>query len=96
MKQAKVSSLLIVFGMILSLSILQSCQQQSTSSNGSTTENVDSLKQMPMQLVASNDTIASRLKTFDELDFDVFSNQKWDRLKESHAQNIKCIGLMVM
>ncbi len=28
-------------------------------------------------------------KKFDELDFDVFSNQQWDRLKESHAQNIK-------
>jgi SnoaL-like polyketide cyclase len=28
------------------------------------------------------------LKTFDVLDFDVFSNQKWDRLEESHAQDI--------
>lgn len=28
------------------------------------------------------------LNTFDELDFDVFSNQKWDRLSESHAQDI--------
>ena len=89
MKQVKPRSLLIAVGMILSFGILQSCQQQSGSSDGSTTENVDSLKQIVMQLVASNDTIASHLKTFDELDFDVFSNQKWDRLKESHAQNIK-------
>ena len=28
------------------------------------------------------------LKTFDELDFDVFTNQKWDRLHESHAEDI--------
>ncbi|MBI1404236.1 MAG: polyketide cyclase [Porphyrobacter sp.] len=28
------------------------------------------------------------LKTFDTLDFDVFSNQDWGRLKESHAQNV--------
>ena len=28
------------------------------------------------------------LKVFDTLDFDVFSNQKWDRLKESHAPDI--------
>ncbi len=28
------------------------------------------------------------LKTFDELDFDVFSNQNWDRLSESHADDI--------
>jgi hypothetical protein len=28
------------------------------------------------------------LATFDNLDFDVFTNQKWDRLKESHAPDI--------
>lgn len=28
------------------------------------------------------------LAKFDTLDFDVFSNQKWDRLKESHAPDI--------
>ncbi|MDB5458302.1 MAG: hypothetical protein JWO72_43 [Caulobacteraceae bacterium] len=30
----------------------------------------------------------AHLKTFDTLDFDVYSNQKWDRLKESHAPDI--------
>jgi hypothetical protein len=29
------------------------------------------------------------LATFDELDFDVFTNQKWDRLKESHSADVK-------
>ncbi len=29
--------------------------------------------------------VEKNLKVFDTLDFDVFSNQKWDRLKESHA-----------
>ena len=28
------------------------------------------------------------LETFDELDFDVFTNQKWDRLHESHSEDI--------
>lgn len=32
--------------------------------------------------------IARNLMKFDTLDFDVFSNQKWDRLKESHAEDI--------
>jgi hypothetical protein len=31
---------------------------------------------------------SEHLKTFDDLDFDVFTNQKWDRLKESHSQDI--------
>jgi hypothetical protein len=36
----------------------------------------------------SSDQCAARLATFDTLDFDVFSNQKWDRLGESHAKDI--------
>jgi predicted ester cyclase len=31
---------------------------------------------------------ARHIETFDTLDFDVFSNQKWDRLSESHADDI--------
>ncbi|PZU64016.1 ester cyclase [Sphingobium sp.] len=31
---------------------------------------------------------ADRLATFDTLDFDVYTNQKWDRLGESHAPDI--------
>ena len=30
----------------------------------------------------------THLSTFDTLDFDVFSNEKWDRLAESHSQNV--------
>lgn len=30
----------------------------------------------------------AHLATFDTLDFEVFTNQKWDRLKESHAKDI--------
>jgi hypothetical protein len=88
MEKTNLKSLLIAFSLIVSLSILQSCGRTS-SSTGSTTDNIDSLKNIALQLVASNDTIASHLKTFDELDFDIFSNQKWDRLKESHSPNIK-------
>lgn len=43
------------------------------------------------QTRALNDSagmIAQNLAKFDTLDFDVFSNQKWDRLKESHAEDI--------
>jgi hypothetical protein len=32
--------------------------------------------------------VERNLKVFDVLDFDVFSNQKWDRLHESHAKDI--------
>ena len=32
--------------------------------------------------------VTKNLRNFDTLDFDVYTNQKWDRLKESHAQDI--------
>ena len=32
--------------------------------------------------------VERNLRVFDTLDFDVFSNQKWDRLHESHAKDI--------
>jgi predicted ester cyclase len=35
-----------------------------------------------------SDLCATRLANFDTLDFDVYSNQKWDRLSESHAPDI--------
>lgn len=38
--------------------------------------------------MSRGDSVASHIATFDELDFDVFTHQKWDRLKESHATNI--------
>jgi hypothetical protein len=79
---------IVAFGFMISLGILQSCQS-STSTTGTSTENVDSLRKIAMELAASNDTIASHLRTFDTLDYEVFSNQQWHRFKESHAQNIK-------
>ena len=37
---------------------------------------------------AAPDPCPARLATFDTLDFTVFSGQKWDRIGESHAQDI--------
>jgi hypothetical protein len=33
-------------------------------------------------------TVENNLRTFDVLDFDVFSNQKWDRLHESNSNEL--------
>ena len=40
------------------------------------------------QDVIAKNLAIQHLKTFDELDFDVFTNQKWDRLLESHSKDI--------
>ncbi len=33
-------------------------------------------------------SVAERIAIFDTLDFDIYTHQKWDRFKESHAQDI--------
>jgi hypothetical protein len=35
--------------------------------------------------------VADHIATFDTLDFDVFTNQKWDRLKESHTEDVTVV-----
>ena len=89
-KQNMKKILIIVFGLFVSLGIFESCQS-STSTTAHSTDNIDSLKNIALRWAASNDSIASRLRTFDTLDYEVFSNQQWHRFKESHAQNIKVI-----
>jgi predicted ester cyclase len=60
-------------------------------SRGSGDTNASSSTESTQQSTALNDSaskIAEHLMKFDTLDFDVFSNQKWDRLKESHATDV--------
>jgi len=40
------------------------------------------------KLAKENEEVAKNLKTFDTLDFVVYSNQEWKRLHESHAEDI--------
>src|SRR5574342_471693 len=43
-------------------------------------------------LKITTDAVEEHLKKFDELDSDVFSNQQWTRLHESHSTVIKING----
>ncbi|MDR1696005.1 MAG: ester cyclase [Endomicrobium sp.] len=38
--------------------------------------------------LAEREAVQKHIETFDALDFDVYSDQEWDRLRESHAENI--------
>ncbi|TNE68190.1 polyketide cyclase [bacterium] len=49
---------------------------------------VEKLKTALAEIAKTNETIAKNLATFDDLDFNVFTNQEWSRLHESHAKNI--------
>jgi hypothetical protein len=54
----------------------------------SQSEITDAKKQLK-EILAGNKLTEQNLQKFDTLDFVVYSNQEWERLHESHAQNIK-------
>ncbi|HEX2951044.1 MAG TPA: ester cyclase [Armatimonadota bacterium] len=49
---------------------------------------IDELKAKLKRYEEDETTTQNELATFDALDFDVFSNRNWDRLRESHAPDI--------
>jgi SnoaL-like polyketide cyclase len=71
-------------------SIIIGCDKKSKSDNSSYSKTeIDSLRTLVNQLTASDKLIQNHLKTFDELDYTVFSNQEWNRLHESHSKNVR-------
>lgn len=49
---------------------------------------IDSMQAVLKSMAAGEATLDQNLRTFDTLDYTVFSNQEWVRLHESHAQDI--------
>ena len=50
---------------------------------------IDSMKTVLRNTASGEATLQQNLRTFDTLDYTVFSNQEWVRLHESHATDIK-------
>lgn len=50
---------------------------------------IEEVKKELAALKAEKAAVEKNLKTFDELDYAVFSGQQWARLHESHAKNIR-------
>jgi hypothetical protein len=50
---------------------------------------IEQMKKELKKFTNERATVKKNLKTFDELDFVVFSNQEWTRLHESHSMDVK-------
>ncbi len=69
--------------------ILSICLGFTNKSIGQTKKSVVLLQKQIKELTAQNEIIKRNLATFDTLDYEVFSNEEWERLHESHGKNIK-------
>jgi len=50
---------------------------------------IEEMKKEMKKFTDERAMVETNLKTFDELDFVVFSNQEWTRLHESHSKDVK-------
>jgi SnoaL-like polyketide cyclase len=80
MKKSAVITLLL--GIVI---LFISCNGNNQQTPSKTDETKMTTKEQPME----NNLTDQRLRRFDSLDFDFYSNQKWDSLAISHDPNIK-------
>lgn len=52
-------------------------------------QEITKMQRQLKQLTATDKLVQQHLKTFDTLDYTIFSNRQWLRFHESHGQNIK-------
>ena len=78
----------IVFVLALTLALTSCSNNNSNASN--LQAKVDSLQNELKKFTDEQATTALRLAKFDTLDFDYYSNQKWDMFTHNHADDIKC------
>ena len=87
-KNGRTISLAAALLIIAAIAAFDSGSSRGGSQAGSISS-IDSLRHQLQALAAGDAVIASNLKTFDTLDYTVFSNQEWTRLHESHAADVK-------
>ena len=60
----------------------------STDASASDSAQIEILKKQVADIAKARQTEKANLANFDDLDFNVYTGQKWDQLKKSHAENI--------
>lgn len=73
--------------LLATMATLTSCN--SNGNNASLEEKIKALQAELDKYKADDSLAAHRLLVFDTLDYDFYSNQKWDKFNHSHADNIK-------
>lgn len=87
MKTTSLNSLITITLFVMGIGLLTECQS-GANTNEALLARIDSLQTELNKIAEEKATIQKNLKTFDELDFEVFSGQQWERLSESHGQDI--------
>jgi hypothetical protein len=74
--------------LILAILCLTACNGAATSDTASATQASSTPAAQTTAAPAGEAQVTQHLTTFDDLDYNVFSNQKWDELSRSHHKDI--------
>ena len=77
------------FVVLLAAALFSSCSNNGGGDTATLQARVDSLQNVLKQYTDGNALTSVRLRRFDSLDFDIYSNQKWADLAISHDSAIK-------
>ncbi len=80
-----------MFGCVAFIGLLRSRISAESGEGGYSPEMQSKIEETKKELKKFTDeraVVEKNLKTFDELDFIVFSNQEWTRLHESHSKKM--------
>ncbi|MDM5271702.1 ester cyclase [Sulfurovum sp. zt1-1] len=90
--QKRIQHILALAVVCIGVTLVAWAEETETPENFKLTKCEDKAEVLAEKLKSFTDDEAlqkQRIATFDELDFDFYSNQKWDKFNHSHADNIK-------
>ena len=76
---------------LLKISTLLLFAISTTGLKAQTKQEIAKMERQLKQLTAADKLVQQHLKTFDTLDYTVFSEQQWARFHESHGKDIKVV-----
>jgi len=74
--------------LVISTALLATIAAYQTRAAQSAASDIESMKQQLLAVQATRQDERAHLDNFDDLDFNVYSGQKWDQLARSHAKDI--------
>jgi len=74
--------------LILAVLCVTACDRAAQSDNAGASTQTSPMSEQATAMPVGDGQVAQNIATFDDLDFNVFSNQKWDELSRSHHKDI--------
>ena len=87
-KAGFVTALALELLAVLTILVMSNCSEERAKFSAEMQAKIESMQAIVQNMAAGKATLDRNLTTFDTLDYEVFSNQEWTRMHESHSQDV--------